>query len=72
MYLFLATGNLLAAAACRHYVAPLVYFSRACRPVPMGALSHAKRFRRTDKLSSSCARVVAVGPGSLSDKLSGL
>jgi hypothetical protein len=45
--------------------------SRACRPVP-ALVSHAKRFSRTDELSSSCARVVAVGPSLLSEKLSGL
>jgi hypothetical protein len=37
--------------------------------LPPGALvSHAKRFSRTDELSSSCARVV--GPGFLTDGVS--
>ena len=40
--------------------------------LPHGVLTHAKRFSRTDELSRSCARVVAVGPGLLSEKLSRL
>ena len=70
--LFLAAGKLagwLAAAGLPSLHGAVGFFLTS---LPPGALTHAKRFSRTDELSSACARVVAVGPGLLSEKLSGL